>query len=242
MTASLQVALKLGIYGTAILEHHINLDFFDVGLPGLSYGVVTIGPYVSLGAHVGLAAGASGKILAGAEMNWQGARVIMDYTGSNKHGTSGWNRPTFKPVFEAAGDVFASAELGLPVGLKIGLKVSKWEAAVGVVDEPSIKATARVGLSTLPKPVPIGNNTLTVGFDDRCAGVMTNISWRNRLWVGRVSSTDVPWFDSGDSSLIGKCIGKPWAPTRRAEAIDPGNTPQRQPPSPPRRATTRSNN
>ncbi|KAG5921014.1 hypothetical protein E4U61_007245 [Claviceps capensis] len=233
LTASLQVALKLGIYGTATLEHHINLDFFNVGLPGLSYGVITIGPYVSLGAHVGLTAGASGKILAGAEMNWQDARVVLDYTGSNKFATSGWTSPTFKPVFEAAGDVFASAELGLPVGLKVGLKVSKWEAAVGVVDEPSIKATARVGLSTSPKPGPIGNNTLTVGFGDQCAGIMTEISWRNRLWVGGVSSTDVPWLDSGDSSLLGKCIGKS-TPLRRAEAIDPGNTPQSQPlqPSP----------
>ncbi|KAG6286775.1 hypothetical protein E4U46_004576 [Claviceps purpurea] len=200
LTASLNMVLKFGIHGTTTVEQHINIDILNLGLPGLTYGVVTIGPYVTLGAHVALTAGVSGKILAGAEMNWQGSRVIMDITGSRKSGVRGWQRPTFKPIFEASGELFVSAELGLPVGLKVGLKVSRWEAAIGVVDEPSIKATARVGLTTL-------NNTLTVGFGDRCAGIMTELSWRNRLWVGLVSPTNNPWYDSGDSRLIGKCIG-----------------------------------
>ncbi|KAG6165026.1 hypothetical protein E4U11_000677 [Claviceps purpurea] len=220
LTASLNMVLKFGIHGTTTVEQHINIDILNLGLPGLTYGVVTIGPYVTLGAHVALTAGVSGKILAGAEMNWQGSRVIMDITGSRKSGVRGWQRPTFKPIFEASGELFVSAELGLPVGLKVGLKVSRWEAAIGVVDEPSIKATARVGLTTL-------NNTLTVGFGDRCAGIMTELSWRNRLWVGLVSPTNNPWYDSGDSRLIGKCIGK-MVPLRRAEAIDAGNNPQNQ--------------
>ncbi|KAG6122816.1 hypothetical protein E4U13_001087 [Claviceps humidiphila] len=227
LTVSLQAALKLGIYGTASVENNIELDFLNVGLPGLTYGVVTIGPYVSLGARLGLKVGASGKILAGAEMNWQGARVVMDFTGSNDHGSSGWNRPTFQPVFEAAGEVIVSAELGLPVGLKCGLKISSWEAAIGVVDEPSVKATARGGLSTLFKPAPIENGTLTGGFHEGCAGIWTELSWRNRLWVGLVSSSDTPFLDSGDSSLLGKCIGSS-APVRRAEAIDAGNPHENQ--------------
>ncbi|KAG6152331.1 hypothetical protein E4U37_003975 [Claviceps purpurea] len=148
LTASLNMVLKFGIHGTTTVEQHINIDILNLGLPGLTYGVVTIGPYVTLGAHVALTAGVSGKILAGAEMNWQGSRVIMDITGSRKSGVRGWQRPTFKPIFEASGELFVSAELGLPVGLKVGLKVSRWEAAIGVVDEPSIKATARVGLTT----------------------------------------------------------------------------------------------
>ncbi|KAG5955561.1 hypothetical protein E4U57_003364 [Claviceps arundinis] len=223
LTASLQAALKFGIHGKVEFEHDLEIDLLNVGLPGLSYGVVTVGPYVSLGARVGLTAGASGKILAGAEMDWQGARVVMDFTGSNKHGVSGWNRPTFQPVFEAEGEVHVSAELGLPVGLKVGLKISSWEAAIGVVDEPSIKATARKGFSTSLTE----NSTLTGGFHGGCAGVMTELSWRNRLWIGLVRPGDVPWFDSGDSSFISKCIGKS-APVRRAEAIDAGNPPETQ--------------
>ncbi|KAG6044151.1 hypothetical protein E4U17_000661 [Claviceps sp. LM77 group G4] len=216
------------ISGTVTLEKHEVIDIVTVGLPGLSYGVVTLGPYVTLGAHVGLTAGASGKILAGAEMDWQNARVVMDLTGSNKHGMSGWNRPTFKPVFEAVGEAHVSAELGLPVGLMCGLKVSSWEKAIGVVDEPSIKATARGGLSTSLGPGPIENGTLTRSFHKGCAGVMTGISWRNRLSISLGSPTAVTLYDSGDSSLIGKCIGK-LVHHRRAEAIDAGNPPQNQP-------------
>ncbi|KAG6065564.1 hypothetical protein E4U32_007173 [Claviceps aff. humidiphila group G2b] len=228
LTASLHMILKLGIHGSTTVERHFNLDLLTVGLPGLSYGGVTVGPYVTLGAHVALTAGASGKILAGAEMDWPRSRVIMDIIGSRNHGLKDWQRPTFKPIFEASGKLFVSAELGLPVGLKVGLKVSSWEAAVGVVDEPSIKATAGMALSTLPKPVvPIGNNTLTVGFGKGCVGIMTEISWRNRLWVGFVSRMNAPWFDTGYSSLIGKCIGK-LVPLRHAEAINAGNTPQDQ--------------
>ncbi|KAG5955560.1 hypothetical protein E4U57_003363 [Claviceps arundinis] len=148
LTASLHMILKLGIHGSTTVERHFNLDILTVGLPGLSYGGVTVGAYVTLGAHVALTAGASGKILAGAEMDWPKSRVIMDIIGSRNHGLKDWQRPTFKPIFEASGKLFVSAELGLPVGLKVGLKVSSWEAAVGVVDEPSIKATADT-MSTL---------------------------------------------------------------------------------------------
>ncbi|KAG6122117.1 hypothetical protein E4U14_000130 [Claviceps sp. LM454 group G7] len=236
LTVSLQAALKLGIYGTASVENNIELDFLNVGLPGLSYGVVTIGPYVSLGARLGLKVGASGKILAGAEMNWQGARVVMDFTGSKDHDTSGWNRPTFQPVFEAEGEVFVSAELGLPVGLKVGLKISSWEAAIGVVDEPSVKATASGGFSTSLKPAPIENSTLTGGFRQGCAGIWTELTWRNKLWIGSVRPGDVPWFDTGDASLLGKCIGHS-APSRRAEAIDAGNPLENQPARPLQRST-----
>ncbi|KAG6078347.1 hypothetical protein E4U16_001700 [Claviceps sp. LM84 group G4] len=230
LTASLHIILKFGIHGTATAEHHANIDLLSVGLPGLSYGVVTVGPYVTLGAHIALAAGASGKILAGAEMTWPRSRVVMDIVGSQNHGSKGWQKPTFNPIFEASGKLFVSAELGLPVGFKIGLKVSSWEAAVGMVDEPSIKTTASVSLSTLPKPIlPIGKKTSKVGFGKGCAGVMTEISWRNRLWVGLVSRMNAPWLDSGYSSLIGKCIGlRTPTPLRLAEAIDAENTPQNQ--------------
>ncbi|KAG5948986.1 hypothetical protein E4U60_000095 [Claviceps pazoutovae] len=223
LTTSLQLVMKLGVDGTATLEQDFSTDLLSYGLPALSYGCVSIGPYVTLGAHVGLAAGATGSILAGAEMDWQGARVVMDVTDPSKHDMSGWNRPTIKPVFEAAGEVHVSAELGLPVGLKCGLKISSWETSVGVVDEPSVKGIASGGVSAGLKPVTSMNKTMTGGFDSGCAGIMTEISWRNRFWAGSVQPGDVPWYDSGDAPLLGKCIGKPWAPTRRAEAINAGN-------------------
>ncbi|KAG5948990.1 hypothetical protein E4U60_000099 [Claviceps pazoutovae] len=89
LTASLNMVLKFGIHGTTTVEQHINIDMLNLGLPGMTYGVVTIGPYVTLGAHVALTAGVSGKILAGAEMDWQGSRVIMDVTGSRKNAVRG---------------------------------------------------------------------------------------------------------------------------------------------------------
>lgn len=204
LQTDMQFVLKLGIDAEISLRHDFYTDLFNYGLPALSYGVITIGPYVSVGARVGLEAAARGKVLVGAEMGMQDSLVVLDIVNPSQNKNSGWE-PYFKPVFEASGEVALSAELGLPVGLKCGLKISTWEAAVGIVDEPSIKGVAQVAGS-------IGlteSGKFTAGFSDNdgCAGILTQISWRNKLWVGLVGPNDAPLLDTQDRTLLRKCIG-----------------------------------
>lgn len=204
LQTDMQFVLKLGIDAQISLRHDFYTDLFNYGLPALSYGVITIGPYVSVGARVGLEAAARGKVLVGAEMGVQDSLVVLDIVDPSQNKKTGW-QPYFKPVFEATGEVALSAELGLPVGLKCGLKISTWEKAVGIVDEPSVKGVAQVaGSIGLTK-----SGQFTAGFSDNdgCAGILTKISWRNRLWVGLIGPSDAPVLDTSDRTLLRKCIG-----------------------------------
>ncbi|KFG81007.1 hypothetical protein MANI_014337 [Metarhizium anisopliae] len=216
LQANMQFVLKLGIDAEFSLRQNLEYDLFNYGLPALSFGVVTIGPYVSVGARVGLEAAARGKVLVGAEMGMQDSLVVIDLVNPGDNKNSGWD-PYFKPVFEASGEVALSAELGLPVGLKCGLKISSWEKAVGVVDEPSIKGTAKVSGSV--NLTDAGSIVGAFGDSDGCNGILTQISWRNRLWAGLVEPGDAPLLDTQDRALFRKCIGKDNKPARR-ELLD----------------------
>ncbi|KAG5974940.1 hypothetical protein E4U55_007970 [Claviceps digitariae] len=206
LTADLQFALKIGLEGSASIEQHFSIDLLSYGLPSLSYGVVDIGPYVTLGARVDVAAASEGNLLAGAEMGLQDARVVMDLVNLSPVNNSGWGSPYFKPIFETSNHVDVSAELGLPIGLKCGLKISTWEEAVGIVDEPSIKGMASGDASATLKPNITGSGLLASEFKDDCAGIMTQISWRNRLWAGAVKADDDPVVDTDDHVFFSKCI------------------------------------
>jgi hypothetical protein len=204
LQTDLHFVLKLGVEAEISLRHEFYTDLFNYGLPGLSYGVVTIGPYISVGARVELEAAARGKLLVGAEMGLQDSLIVMDMVDPRKNQKSGWE-PYFKPVFEASGEVALSAQLGLPVGIKCGLKISTWEKAVGIVDEPSIKGVAQIaGSMGLTES---GNFTAGFRDSDGCSGILTQISWRNRLWAGLVGPDDAPVLDTKDRTLMRKCIG-----------------------------------
>ncbi|KAK1725643.1 uncharacterized protein BDZ83DRAFT_651071 [Colletotrichum acutatum] len=57
-------------------------DLINVDLPGLSYGVVTIGPRINVESRVEVEAAAKGKLLVGAEMGHQGnGNLYADLTG-----------------------------------------------------------------------------------------------------------------------------------------------------------------
>ncbi|KAG5916563.1 hypothetical protein E4U53_004298 [Claviceps sorghi] len=239
LTTDLQMVLNIGLSGTGGLEKEFELDLFTYGLPGLSYGVVTIGPYLSLSARAVINLELEGTLLAGGEMASQGARVVMDLADSSVVGKSGQSSSTFKPSIETEGKVSGSVELGLPFGLKCGLKISKWEAAIGLVDEPSLKASLSHGkshemhfngtkhgeepTSTSPKhgsqptSTRIKHNvepTSTSTKPDKeeeepeseCAGLLAELSWRNRLFVGVVDVAGDGLFDTDDQVLASKCL------------------------------------
>ena len=160
---------------------------------------------MNVGARVEVGAEANGKLLVGGEIGLQDALVVMDIVNPSQNQRSGWE-PYFKPVFEADGDVALTAEIGLPVGIRCGLKISTfWEKSVGIVDEPSIKGSAKISASA-----KYSNSTgweAGLHSHDGCTGVLTQISWRNRLWAGLIGTGDAPVLDTGDRSLMRKCIG-----------------------------------
>ncbi|KAG6035382.1 hypothetical protein E4U41_006106 [Claviceps citrina] len=233
MTTTASFGLKVGLDGNAGITQDFSVDLFNLGLPALSFGIVEVGPYISVGARISISAGEEGHVLAGATMGVQDARIVMDLVDRTRNDQSGWT-PYFRPVFEAptAGLSDATVELGLPFGLKCGIKISTWEEAVGLVDEPSIKATANIaGLSTVTTGnmttanmttanMTTGTNgTSLSGSGQDCVGLRTQISWRNRLWAGLIGSGADPVLDSTDHPLFQRCVGKtvPHAPAPGAE-------------------------
>ncbi|KAG5925798.1 hypothetical protein E4U42_003930 [Claviceps africana] len=157
LSTDLKVVINIGLNGAGSLEKEFELDLFTFGLPGLSYGIVTVGPYLSLSARAVLALESEGTILAGGELDLQGARVVMDFADSNVVDKTGWNVSSFNPTVEAQGKVTGTAELGIPFGLKFGFKVSNWEAAIGVVDEASVKTSITYEGSAGSKPKDAGD-------------------------------------------------------------------------------------
>ncbi|KAJ0359796.1 hypothetical protein COL154_007996 [Colletotrichum chrysophilum] len=130
--------LKVGIDAGIVLKQNFKAELFSLGLPGLSFGVVSIGPRITVGTRVTLEAAAKGRLLAGAEMGLEDARVVLDFVNDSKATDRGWE-PYFKPVFEADGSLMVSSTLGLPIGIKCGIKPteSSVDSVVPSADSPS---------------------------------------------------------------------------------------------------------
>lgn len=203
MHADMQFVFKLGIDAQMIYQKEFSNALLRLGLPGLTYGVVTIGPWVEVGSDVTLEADAKGRLLAGAEMGLQNAYALIDFINPSNSQKDGWE-PYFKPVFEAEGELMLSASLGLPLGLKCGLQIATFSKSVGIIDEPSLKGTAQVAAS-------IGltsSGSFTAGFNNTngCTGISTQISWRNQLYVDVLGLTRLNIYDTNDKLLDQGCI------------------------------------
>ncbi|KAI3544373.1 hypothetical protein CABS02_09775 [Colletotrichum abscissum] len=208
----IKFVLKIGIDAQITYKEEFYNDLINVGLPGLSYGVVTIGPRINVGSRVEVEAAAKGKLLAGAEMGLQDAHVLIDFVHSANSKKSGWE-PYFKPVFEAEGELMLSTTLGLPIGIKCGLQIASWDKSVGIIDEPSIKGVAQVAAS-------IGlseTGSFQGGFTetDGCTGISTQISWRNRLYIDILGLKEINLLDTDDRLLTRECIPLPSNFTKR---------------------------
>ncbi|KAI8223272.1 hypothetical protein K4K54_006256 [Colletotrichum sp. SAR 10_86] len=194
--------LKVGIDAGVVLKQNFKAELFSLGLPGLSFGVVSIGPRITVGTSVTLEAAAKGRLLAGAEMGLEDARVVLDFVNDSKATDRGWE-PYFKPVFEADGSLMVSSTLGLPIGIKCGIKVSTFSRDVGVISEPSIKGVAQVAAS-------IGNSAgvLEGGFTSRdgCPGIAGQITWQHKLYAEIPGRKPIPLLDTKDRPLARTCL------------------------------------
>ncbi len=203
LNTNVKFALKVGIDAQIKYKKNFDTELFSVGLPGLSYGVVTIGPSISVSSRVALEAAASGKLLVGAEMGLEDARAVLDIVDSSKSTSSGWD-PYFKPVLEAEGELMLAASLGLPVSIRCGLQVSQWQVSVGLIDEPSVSAIAQfAGSMGLTE-----SGEFTAGFKDinGCTGISAQVSWRNKLYVDILGLSTIPLHDTDNRPLVQQCI------------------------------------
>lgn len=199
--ADIKAALKIGVDAQIEMNKEWNKNLFQIGLPGLSFGVITIGPQVRLDSRVTLEAQAKGRLLAGAELSWNRAYARVDIVNPSNSIRQNFD-PVFHPTFEAEGSIFVGAELGLPIGLHFGISVATWRKTVALINEPSIKGIAKAAAHA-----SLANGQFTAGFTatEGCIGIHTNLSWRNRLY-GDVLGNQYNILDTGYKSIKSACI------------------------------------
>ncbi|KAF5010812.1 hypothetical protein FDECE_3055 [Fusarium decemcellulare] len=210
INADVQFVLQIGIDAQMTYQQEFENTLLDVGLPGLEYGIVRIGPSISVGSRVTLEASAKGQLLAGAEMGLQNAEATIDFINPGSSSQQNFS-PYFKPVFEAEGELMLSAELGLPLGIHCGVRVAGFSVDISLIDEPSIKGVAQVAAS-------IGlndDNQFEAGFSDTdgCTGISTVLSWRNRVYIDVFGLDEFTIYDTDDNPLARGCIALPGRPS-----------------------------
>ncbi|KAH8882877.1 hypothetical protein GQ53DRAFT_831075 [Thozetella sp. PMI_491] len=202
VNASLTAGLKIGVDAKIQYENKFGTELFSIGLPGLSWGVVTIGPKVTLLSELEFVAKAEGRLLAGAELGILAGHARLDIIHSDQSASSGW-KPEFKPVLEAEGSILVSASLALPLKLGIGISIPKFEKSLSLVSTPSLKASAAAAAS-----LKLDDGAITAGFKDidGCKGVNTKISWRYKLELDLFSAKTFGLYDTDDNVIAQNCI------------------------------------
>ncbi|KAM3522280.1 hypothetical protein NHJ13051_005770 [Beauveria bassiana] len=203
LRTNMKMVLKVGVDAEIKYSKNIEQDLFTFGLPGLSYGIVTVGPYISVAAKVGLEAAAKGKLLVGGEMGLTQASATLYIFEPSRSTSSGWT-PYFKPVMEAEGEIMLAASAALPIKIKVGLKVASFETALGLVEEPAISAVAQVaGSASYNKETGFQG-----GFKEfnGCAGISTSLNWSNKLSLDILGITSQVLHNTGLQPIAKGCI------------------------------------
>jgi hypothetical protein len=214
--ADIKAALKIGVDAQIQLNKEWNKNLFQIGLPGLSFGVITIGPQVKLDSRVTLEASAKGRLLAGAELSWNRAYAKVDMVNPANSKKENFD-PVFTPVFEAEGEIFVGAELGLPIGLHFGISITSWKKTVALINEPMIKGIAKAAAKA-----ELANGAFSAGFTatEGCIGIHTNLSWRNRLYGDVLGVRQYDIMDTGYKSIKSVCIAI--GPQKQTPAVGDG--------------------
>jgi hypothetical protein len=200
--ADLKVAMKVGVDAQIKLTREWKKTLFQKGLPKLSFGPIIIGPQVRVEARATLEAGAEGRILAGAEFNWNRAYAKVDMIDPSKSTRQNFD-PVGHPTFEAEGSLYVGAELGLPIGMHFGVTVASWSKTVALINEPMIKGIAKAAIRA-----ELADGKITAGFTptEGCQGIHANLSWRNKLVCNVLDVKEFELLDSGYKSIKSMCI------------------------------------
>lgn len=101
--ASMDIGVGIGVYAQYLRKETWNTNLFNVPLTPFTIGVLTVGPFLSIGSRASITVNATGVALARADLTFAKAKFSHDF----KNGTSsqiGFN-PVFKPKFEAEGEI-----------------------------------------------------------------------------------------------------------------------------------------
>lgn len=86
--AGLQIVFQIGVVANAKYEQKFDFPIADIGIPGLSFGIVTIVLQVSISTNVSFNAIASGQLLAGAKFGCQNAKSVINFKDQSKFQSS----------------------------------------------------------------------------------------------------------------------------------------------------------
>ncbi|KAF3940853.1 hypothetical protein ABW19_dt0206860 [Dactylella cylindrospora] len=156
---NLKAAFSLGIINTntnVLVPLPIPAEFqiFNVGLPSLSIpNVFTIGPYIALDIVGTLSVGATGKLRAGFELEFEKPSFHADLKDLSKSTASGWE-PKFKPIVDFQGNFSINAQLQTPISLNFGINVlnGKFEKALSLQEAPTVKLSLIQGANFTTNP------------------------------------------------------------------------------------------
>ncbi|THW98728.1 hypothetical protein D6D13_10515 [Aureobasidium pullulans] len=121
----------------------------DIGLPGFSIpGVITIGPYLTVDLVAKIEVEAVGQIPAGVNLDWPEMGMFVDFLLPGSAKSYGFS-PIVTPIFQASGEITATASLGIPIGINLGVSVLDgiWEEKLALVNTPAIQAVAEYSAS-----------------------------------------------------------------------------------------------
>ncbi|KAL6709941.1 hypothetical protein ACN47E_000726 [Coniothyrium glycines] len=233
--ADLKVAMKVGVDAQIKFTREWRKTLFQKGIPKLSFGPIILGPSIKVEARVSLEAGAEGRILAGAEMNWNRGYAKIDFIDPSKSTRQNFD-PIGHPILEAEGELFVGAELGIPIGWHFGITVSRWSKTVGLINEPMVKGVAKAAVKA-----ELIEGKISAGFTktEGCQGIHANLSWRNKLTCNIVDLKEFTLLDSDYKRITSMCIpiGKQ-NPTDPATPVDPATPAEPETPTDPETPST----
>ncbi|KAJ5752252.1 hypothetical protein N7520_009169 [Penicillium odoratum] len=136
-------------------------------------GIITLGPQVSVGVALSVEAAGKIELLVGGTIS-----LSKGYAGASitqgKNGVEGL-KPSFEPIFRAAGEFTLTGDLGVPMALEVGLDVleGKFKKTVGLVNTSSVYVKAAALFDTKGKS----------RTKSRPNGVSLSVGTRNRVHV-----------------------------------------------------------
>lgn len=199
-------AFNIGIDIKYPWQADLSVDLYHLDLSGIGFGPVVIGPSISVGVHVGLAAEAAGRMLAGTEIALKDAHVVLDLVKPSRNDVGNW-MPSFHPRFEAEGHAKVEATLGMPLGINCGIKLALTRRMVSVYNEVSMSVSAQAGGEAELED----DGQLEAGFDNTngCEGIDFEISWRDRVWadLNAIFLGTYDLWDSQPQPLLKRCLG-----------------------------------
>lgn len=228
MRAGLQLGMTAYVkYSQSYSETIDKQSLFGFGITGL----ITIGPYISVGVDASVDINATGQLLIGATVEWEDVSTTLDFLNPGSSVAPHGFTPVFHKVAQAQGelDIHAHVGLTLAVGIEASALFGLLTADAGVQLVPGVGADAKMEISA-----NIGDDgKITVDPHGSCYGVAWNIYFDTKLQA-YVKVNDA--YEWGPQDLItplniplaAGCIGftKPEDLSKGDGGMDGGNAPE----------------